>query len=175
MALSCYRTDGWCAGVSAVECIMAKKADGFELKFTRRGSWMGERIAADPIIGVIPAARRVPQYRQQVPEDELSGCRRHGGALSGEGRTPSNIRATRCPDPIRAQTQPSVDGSVHLLKKAASRHALVAELDALRTLVVSTTKPIVEVDRSIPSATQSGVAVSSRRGFALVSLISSPD
>jgi hypothetical protein len=35
---------------------MAKKADGFELKFTHRGSWMVERIAAGRAIDVIPVA-----------------------------------------------------------------------------------------------------------------------
>jgi hypothetical protein len=35
---------------------MAKKADGFELKFTHRGSWMVERIVAGRIIDVIPVA-----------------------------------------------------------------------------------------------------------------------
>jgi hypothetical protein len=35
---------------------MAKKADGFELKFTHRGSWMVQRIAAGRTIDVIPVA-----------------------------------------------------------------------------------------------------------------------
>ena len=35
---------------------MARMADGFELKFTHRGSWMVRRIAAGRIIDVIPVA-----------------------------------------------------------------------------------------------------------------------
>ena len=35
---------------------MAKKADGFELKFTHRGSWMVQRIVAGRTIDVIPVA-----------------------------------------------------------------------------------------------------------------------
>ena len=35
---------------------MAKKADGFELKFTHRGSWMVERLAAGQVIDVVPVA-----------------------------------------------------------------------------------------------------------------------
>jgi hypothetical protein len=35
---------------------MARMADGFELKFTHRGSWMVRLIAADRIIDVIPVA-----------------------------------------------------------------------------------------------------------------------
>jgi hypothetical protein len=35
---------------------MAKTADGYELKFTHRGSWMVERIEAGRTIDVIPVA-----------------------------------------------------------------------------------------------------------------------
>ena len=35
---------------------MAKKADGFELKFTHRGSWMVQRIAGGRVIDVVPVA-----------------------------------------------------------------------------------------------------------------------
>jgi hypothetical protein len=35
---------------------MAKKTDGFELKFTHRGSWTVERIAAGRVIDVVPVA-----------------------------------------------------------------------------------------------------------------------
>jgi hypothetical protein len=35
---------------------MTKKADGFELKFTHRGSWMVQRIAAGRTIDMIPVA-----------------------------------------------------------------------------------------------------------------------
>ena len=63
---------------------MAKQADGFELKFTHRGSWMVERIAAGQIIDVVPVAwardfridkktgRKFQKVNYQDPDDMQS-------------------------------------------------------------------------------------------------------
>jgi hypothetical protein len=51
------RPDPRCGGGRLrLGCRMAKQADGFELKFTHRGSWMVDRIAAGRPIDVIPVA-----------------------------------------------------------------------------------------------------------------------
>jgi len=41
---------------SELSRVMAKKADDFELKFTHRGSWMVQRIAAGRVVDVVPVA-----------------------------------------------------------------------------------------------------------------------
>lgn len=64
---------------------MAKQADGFELKFTHRGSWMVERIAAGQVVDVVPVAwardfridkktgRKFQKVNYQDPDD-MEAC-----------------------------------------------------------------------------------------------------